>query len=192
MQHLLKLALILGIMTEGKDEASLSAELQTAISDKLQASLAATQKVTEITGQLKTATDELAALKSAQPELVKLSDVGKAALSAKKEAVKTQLALLKDNNVDATLLSVVENADLTALTALEKDYATQLDAKAPLHCEECSSTKVSRRSSTSEDPHKKGEGTANNTGKPKSVTEAAKEIKLAHQPKSLFSDPQAK
>jgi hypothetical protein len=137
-----------------------------------------------LTNNFKTVNDELTVLKAANPELTKLADVGKAALAAKKEAVKAQLALLKDNNVDATLLTVVENADLTALTALEKDYATQLDAKAPLHCEECSSTKVSRRTSTAEEGH---EVTKNNTDKPKTVAEAAKSIQKLHQPKSMFA-----
>jgi hypothetical protein len=185
MEHLLKLAATLGIDTTGKDEAQLAAAISSTLSVKLSENVTVSQQLADAKAKLATATDELTALKASNPELTKLADIGKAALTTKREAVKAQLALLKDNNVDATLLAVVENADLTALTALEKDYATQLDAKAPLHCEECSSTKVSRRTSTAEEG---AEGSAQNqNAKPKTVIEAAKEIASLKAPKSIFS-----
>jgi hypothetical protein len=161
MTFIQTLAQSLGLAIEGKEDATLQLEISTKISA---INLASTTSAT-LTADLAKAKGDLTALqtsfdvlKGEKESLTKLAAAGTKALELKRTAVKAQLAILKDNAVDATLLTVVENADFEALTALETDYATQLDGKAPLTCQECNSSNVSRRTSLTEDPENKGAG----------------------------------
>jgi len=84
------------------------------------------------------------------PEILKnLVSFETTTLTTRRADVTALYNKVMDNKPESGIVAMIEGANLAALTALEKQYQTQLDAKFPLKCNDCQSTKVSRASSAS-------------------------------------------
>lgn len=194
MTFIQTLAQSLGIAIEGKEDASLQLEISTKIAAINLANVSSATLAADLTkakGDLSTLQTSFDTLKTEKDGLTKLSATGTKALELKRTAVKAQLAILKDNAVDATLLTVVESADFEALSALEADYETQLNDKAPLHCQDCNGSNVSRRTSSVEEPGAKGKG-GTGTFKAKTDAEIEKEMRKATSTGMFFAEAEKK
>tara|TARA_R110001599_G_scaffold15757_6_gene65410 strand:+ start:10059 stop:11435 length:1377 start_codon:yes stop_codon:yes gene_type:complete len=157
-KELLALCTLLNISTEGLSDEATVEKLTSTITELKGAKLWDQEEVdglieegktelkvevTELTASLKTFNDNIAL-----------------ELSNKKDEVVGLLNKIHNNKPAEVLLTSLEKLDETALNALSVSYTAQFDAMAPLNCEDCGSSSVSRRASAENgDPVKKNKGT---------------------------------
>jgi FtsZ-binding cell division protein ZapB len=72
-------------------------------------------------------------------------------INLKKEQVKKNYQLLKGDNADKAIISMIETASEEVLQSLGKDYEAELDEKFPLSCKDCNSTNLNRASHKGDD-----------------------------------------
>lgn len=189
MEYLLKLAQQMGITTEGKDQVALEAEVSAKTTALLSAKAEAEGKVISLTTEKQTLNAAKIEAEKFKADNESFVEAGKTALTALRDSIKATLGILKEGKVDASLITLVDNSSFAQLNALKVDYEAQLEAKAPLHCEACNSTNVSRRTST---PEPEG-NTGNNPtpAKTKSFAEAAKEIEASKKGGLFFTEKES-
>jgi hypothetical protein len=171
-KELIALAAIFAIAVEGKTEEQVLTECQLAVQPLLSLKEANTALATE-----------KANLSQQIADLTPKAAIGDKAVTTLREAVKISLNVLKENKPDAAMLALVDSASFETLEALRKDYETQLNEKAPLHCGDCNSENVSRRTSTIEntDPNKPI------PTKPKTQAQLTQELREKHAAKLFIT-----
>ena len=83
-------------------------------------------------------------------DLKRLAELGQDALTELRQEVEdliVQLDGVAETDPSRGLLKVVHEADMATLKALKTEYQQRLDSMMPLHCQNCGSEQVSRRSS---------------------------------------------
>jgi hypothetical protein len=148
--------------------ASLTNDLSTARTEKegIQTKLTASEaKVTTLETKVTELSNEITTIKNAE------------ITQAKTEVTRLYGILMGDKKNDAVIASF-EKADLAALKAFEKDYATQLEAKFPGTCKDCGSHNVAR--STADVSNAGGESGKKNNG-PKTDRDVARNIMAESQ-----------
>lgn len=153
------------------DQAAVEAALTAAITARTTAEASVASLTTEV-ARLKPLETELTQLKATDTtaELARLKTAETTALTAKRTAVTALLQKVKDNKADAATLAMVQNSDINALTVLEQEYGTQLEAKFPLSCKKCGGKDITRASAAKTDPTKEP-GSENGTPVPKTKEE---------------------
>lgn len=181
MNYLIQLAQSMGIDTTGKDEAQLQLAISTSLSGKLNDSVQLgilKNDFEKIKGEKATLAQELETAKNEKAALEADAKVGKDYLAELRETVIATLNSLYDNKPDATLLTAIQSSGLEGLKAFNKTYSEQLEAKSPLHCQDCKSVNVSRQTAELEE----GEGEKQKPASTKlsaTVKEAAEQLKAS-------------
>lgn len=175
--QILKLAQQFGISAEGKTEEQLANEISAKVTT-LQTDAAALTSLKRdketVEGELATLKNDLTqkdgeiqTLKTEKTALEGNATLGKNALESLRSGTKSVYEKLSETP-DETLLKVIENANWETLTALNKQYTTQLEEKYPGTCSDCGSHNVSRSSLEKEEEIPAGK-------------KSGKAVKLSHE-----------
>jgi hypothetical protein len=174
----------MGIEHAGKDEAQLQALINSKISESLQANVqmqGLKNQVDQLTKDLGTEQGKVTTLTSEKTALEASAKIGNDYVTQLRAEVTATLNALHNNAPDAALLTAINNSGLEALTAFKKTYDAQLEEKAPLVCQDCQSSNVSRQSAQTEehDHSDKGGKPAGDAKTSNSIEEAANTIKAS-------------
>jgi hypothetical protein len=146
--HLILIATLLNIELTDKSDEVLVQEILSQTKE-LKHKLAMLDTLQAESNQLKQEVASLQDKLNAQQSLVALGEKTKADLRIEAKRIYT---ILKDGKPEATILSILDNAEVDTLKVLHAEYAEQLEAKFPLSCGDCKSLNVSRASAVVGEP----------------------------------------
>lgn len=148
-QQLLAFLALTQLTIEGSDKMEDKA-LSEAIGNAMKAS---TNKVVELSNSIIEKDKKLGELETEKTNLTaevnslkSNAEIGKVALEATRTEVEKVYKLIAGDKIEPTMLAVIKEADFATLTALGKNYNTQLNEKFPGVCNDCQSNNVSRQS----------------------------------------------
>lgn len=175
---LLLLAAHLNITHDGMDESALAEKLKPLVPAVL-------SSITELTEKLTSKETEVTTLSAKVTELTSTQRTGAeqealTTLAKHKEVVvknlKAAAKLLNNNQEDATIVELVETANLSSLEVMLNLYQKNLEEKMPLTCTKCHSTEVSRASAVLNNPEGDKEETSLDKKKRQRITSSVKNM----------------